>query len=545
MAADSASSFVPGLSRQATIPAMLAETVARCGDRPALGFFQQGRLQWLAWNEIVQAVAEGTAALAAAGVGPEDRVAHWGGNSPGWIVADLAIQSRGAVHVPLHAALPLAAAVEQIVHSDARLALAQDVRHADQLRERLPRGFAVAERDSFLASGRSAPPVAPALIEPDSLATILYTSGTTGAPRGVMLTHRQLTSNVIATSDASAQPADEVRLCVLPMSHIYARTCDLYSWVYRGTRIVLAESRDTLVRDAGACQPTVMNAVPYLYQKLAQAVRERPADQRGAALRQLLGGSIKRLHCGGAAMSPDVERIFEEAGLPIFTGYGLTESAPVVSTTTAETYVAGTVGRPLANIEVMIADDSEVLVRGPSVMSGYWRDESATAETLADGWLHTGDLGAWSPGGNLVITGRKKEMLVLATGKNVAPARLEALLVGSPLVEQACLVGDGRNYLVALIVPNPSALREEIRRQRLWVWSRRRAVGHPRVRALYRAEIERCLADTAPHERIGEFVLLARGFSVEEGEMTPKLSLRRDAIELRFSREIARMYERR
>ena len=347
---------------------------------------------------------------------------------------------------------------------------------------------------------------------------------------------------VIAVTDAAVQVADEIRLCVLPLSHIYARTCDLYSWIYRGTRLVLAQSRETLVADAAACRPTVMNGVPYLYQKIAQALRPTPEVERHAALVRMFGGDLRRLHCGGAAMAPHVEQLFLGAGLPVFCGYGLTEAAPVVTTSTAATCVPGTVGRPLPGVEVQIAADGEVLVRGPNVMQGYWNDDVGTRSAIVDGWLHTGDLGAWHPTGNLIITDRNKALIVLSTGKNVAPAGLEALMVASPFIEQACLIGDRRGCLAALIVPNPEALRSEIRRRRLWIWSRNRAVTHPAIRELYRTEIDACLAAAAPHERVGPFHLLTRGFSIEAGELTPKLSFRREVIERRFAKQIEAMY---
>jgi long-chain acyl-CoA synthetase len=189
-----------------------------------------------------------------------------------------------------------------------------------------------------------------------------------------------------------------------------------------------------------------------------------------------------------------------------------------------------------------LADDGEILARGPSIMRGYWQNDADTEQVIEDGWLHTGDLGAWDARGNLRIVGRKKEMIVLATGKKVAPTRIEQLLVGSRWIEQCCVLGDGRKCLAALVVPQPDALRDYIKRERLFVWSRHRALNHPKVRALYRQEIDRCLADAAEFEQIGGFTLLGRGFSIELGEMTPKLSLCRKLIEKHFAQEIEAMY---
>lgn len=528
-----------------TIPTLLAATVARQRDQPALGTISQGTLVWRSWNELGALVAQAAEALAARGVQPGDRVAQLSPNCEGWIVADLAVQQLGAVHVPLHAALAPLQAAEQTAHAGAHLLLVDREETADRLRAAVGHQVAIIAHGELLSHPTSQVGTGGRVdgaATPDSLATILYTSGTTGAPRGVMLTQRNLVANAVGVTDAVAAIADEIRLCLLPLSHIYARTCDLYSWIYRGTRLVLAESRDTILRDCQLAKPTVINAVPYFYQKVADSLRNREQPADGATLRQAFGGAIKRCYCGGAGIAPEVEQFFAERELPILCGYGLTEAAPVVTASTFENYAAGTVGRPLPNLEVQLAADGELLVRGPNVMQGYWHDEAATAAAIQEGWLHTGDLAAWADSGNLRIVGRKKEMIVLATGNKVAPTQVEQLLTGSPWIEQCCVVGDGRKCLAALIVPNPDLLRQEIRRRRLFVWSRRRALTHPKIIALYRQEIDRCSANAASFEQVGPFVLLGRGFSVEAGELTPKLSLRREAIERAFSGEIEKLY---
>ena len=563
----------PAETESLTIPALLAATVARRGDAPALGVIAGGTLVWRSWSELGAQIARAAEGLAARGVASGDRVAQLSPNGEGWIVADLAIQQLGAVHVPLHAALAPAQAAEQVRHAGARLLLVDNAATAARVRTAMGERAEIvthaelldtpplkgSEQPSTVAGGDRAqvgssceairggiPDASSAEISPpytpDSLATILYTSGTTGPPRGVMLTQRNLVANAVGVTDAVAAIADEIRLCVLPLSHIYARTCDLYSWVYRGTRLVPAESRETILRDCHMARPTVINAVPYFYQKVADGLRGNKPTPDAEALRQAFGGAVKRCYCGGAGLAPEVEEFFAQRGLPVLCGYGLTEAAPVVTATTFDTYAAGTVGRPLPNLETRLADDGELLVRGPNVMQGYWHDPAATAAAIQDGWLHTGDLAEWAENGNLRIVGRKKEMIVLATGNKVAPTRIEQLLVGSPWIEQCCVVGDGRKCLAALIVPNPDRLRQEIRRRRLFVWSRRRALAHPKVLALYRDKIDRCLAGVASFEQVGPFTLLGRGFSVEVGEMTPKLSLCRRVIERVFSGEIETMY---
>lgn len=364
-------------------------------------------------------------------------------------------------------------------------------------------------------------------------------AGTSGTPRRVMLSEQNLLSNAVALSEASGGDGDELRLSFLPMSHLYARTCDLYTWIVRGSRLVLAESPKTVFRDAKILRPTVINGVPYFFQKAIDL-----AEASGESLRSLLGGEIKRCYCGGASLSPEIEQRFFEEGVPLYTGYGLTEASPVVTVNTPAAYKLGTVGKPLPGVEVRIADadaetPGEVLVRGPNVMLGYWNDPEATAAALRDGWLHTGDLGELDAEGFLTITGRKKELIVLSTGMNVAPSRVEALLSASPWIEQACVIGDGEKGLRALIVPNRDRLRAEVRKRRLWVFSKHGALAHAAIRAVYRQEIDARLADAAPHEQVHAFTLIGRGFDLERGEMTAKLSLRRQAIADGFAREIA------
>jgi long-chain acyl-CoA synthetase len=539
----------PEIAAPTTIPQLFAATVERRGDAPALGSIAAGELTWRTWQDLAAEVSAWSSFLAdEAGVGHGDRVAQVSPNCAEWVLADLAIQSLGAVHVPLHAALSPEQAAAQIAHSEARVAIARDAATADRLRPYLgtdvkllahadlptfsPR--AMAGGSSLSAASRRAP-------APDDLATILYTSGTTGEPLGVMLTQRNLVTNAVGITKAVGSTGNEIRLGILPLSHIYARTCDLSSWLVHGGRLVIAESRETIFRDCQLVKPTAINAVPYFYQKVVDRVR---ASTEYNALRNELGGAVRRCFCGGAALPPETDQFFAERELPILCGYGLTEASPVITATSPGDYRSGTVGRPLPDVEIRLADDGEILTRGPHVMRGYWRNDAATAGVLRDEWLATGDLGAIDAAGHLRIAGRKKELIVLATGKNVAPAAIEGRLNGSPWIEQACVVGDGRKCLAALIVPNGDRLRGEIKSRGLWVWSRSRALTHPQVLKLYREEITRCLADLAQFEQVAAFTLIGRTFSLEHGEVTPKLSLRRKVIEQRFAVEIDSMFAR-
>lgn len=534
-----------------TIPSLFALNCEKKPDAAALAVIDAGKLRWRTWGEIAADVDARIGQLHAAGIGAGDHVAQVAVNSYEWVLNDLALLTLGAVHVPIHTTLSAEQIAWQIEHSRSKLVIAREGEIAARVRRALRQTVPMWEETGDRGQGTEIgspceisirnPGYPPRAKIRDSLATILYTSGTTAQPRGVMLTHGNLAVNALSTSEAVGGSGDELRLGFLPLSHIYARTCELYVWIARGSRLVLAENRETIFRDLQLVRPTAIGGVPYFYQKLSDRVRDGQDRGEPITLRAMLGGEIRRCYCGGAAIAPEIESLFAAEGIPVLSGYGLTEASPVVSAQSQTQCRAGTVGPPVPDVEVRIADDGEILVRGENVMQGYWRDEAATNQSLRDGWLYTGDIGVLD-NGFLTVHGRKKELIVLSTGKKIAPARLEALLCASPLIEQVAVVGDGRSGLGALIVPTAERLRHEIRRRRLFVWSKRRALNHPVVRQLYAQEIADCLAGCAREEQIHHFTILGRGFSIEAGEVTPKLSMCRQVVERNFAREIDAMY---
>ncbi len=503
-----------------TIPAHFARTVAQRGDERALGAIRGGELRWRTWREVAEDVAHLAATIAATGIAPGDRVAHVSENRYEWIITDLALHLAGAVHVPQHVTLSPSQIAEQITDSGAKLVFVSNRELLAKFAELLPQNVAVIVHEELILGSHGAASndaVTPLVdVNPDDLTTILYTSGTTGRPRGVMLSQRNLASNAAAVHDMHSSDVDQTRLCVLPLSHIYARTCDLYTWVCLGSRLVLAESRETLLRDCQLAQPHGLNAVPFLYQRIAEGVRGSGASDPGAALRAAFGNQIEWLFSGGAPLAPDVELWFAESGLPVLAGYGLTEASPVISMSTQANRRLGSVGQPIPDIEVRIAEDGEVLTRGPHVMQGYWHNAAATDEVIRDGWLHTGDLGELDADGFLSIKGRKKELIVLSTGKKVSPTRVENLLTASPLIDQAAVFGEGKSGLLALI----------------------RAKNEDTSRAVVADEINRCLAAASHEEQIHRFVIIDRPFSIELGELTPKMSLCREMIARNFADEL-------
>ena len=299
-------------------------------------------------------------------------------------------------------------------------------------------------------------------MRPDDLATILYTSGTTGEPKGVMLSQRNLASNAVASVEAFGSRSEDLRLTWLPLSHIFARTCDLYTWLVTGCRLALAESPEAVIATCHQLQPTLINGVPYFYEKVQRRFTEAGLADKPGELVKLFGGRMRLCVSGGAALPPHVARFYEAQGLRLLQGYGLTETSPVIATESEKAHKLGTVGRAVPGVEVRISAEGEIQTRGPHVMLGYWHDPKSTAATIEDGWLRTGDLGQLDAEGFLQITGRKKELIVTAGGKNIAPAYLEGLLIEDPLIQQAVVIGDGRNFLTALIVPDYEALRTEL-----------------------------------------------------------------------------------
>jgi len=553
------------------IPQWLLGHAQRAGDREALLVARDSRYRSISWNCLAEQVGRYVAALRTLQIAPGDRVAHVSENRYEWILLDLALLAAGGVHVPIHVNLSGRQMAEQIEHSGAKLAVVSSRDSANRLADGLTgvsqkpqvavydrwRGMA-RQRPTPLAwqevvDGSSKVELGDAIqteLEPHRLATIMYTSGTSGKPRGVMLSHQNLAGNARATAEFYDARPDELRLCFLPLSHIYARTCDLYTWLFRGSRLALAQNRETILDDCAAVQPTVLNGVPYFFEKLLRLAESSATDdaehgpQQRSRLVQRLGGRLRHCFSGGAPLDRSVEEAFRAAGVPVYSGYGLTEASPVVTASSAQHHRLGAVGKPIAGVELHIADDGEILTRGPHVMQGYWHDQRATHSAIRDRWLHTGDVGRLDEDGFLFVTGRKKETLITATGHNVAPAPIEAALSASPLVAQVMVVGDRRPCLAALIVPDPDALRAEMRRRRVRVFSRRAALRNERVRQIYRAELDQRLRERSHCEQIAHFALVERAFSVEKGEITPKGSLRREVIAEHFSATIDRLYAR-
>jgi long-chain acyl-CoA synthetase len=424
----------------------------------------------------------------------------------------------------------------------------------------------------------------------DDLLTLIYTSGTTGNPKGVMLTHGNFTANVKGAVDRLSITPDDVVLSYLPLCHSYERTGGYYTCFACGATIAFADSIETVAENLTEVHPTLMTSVPRLFERIKNRVEKKAqsesprnwkifqwairtgieryrAEQKGGAglvlkaknaiadklvfakIRERTGGRLRFFVSGGGPLPVDVGEFFFAVGLKIIEGYGLTESSPIIAANTMEKQKLGTVGPPLSNVEVKLAEDGEILTRGPHVMHGYLNDPDATAEAIdEEGWLHTGDIGQFDRDGFLKITDRKKHIFVSAGGKNIAPGPIEALIAESRLVDQVMLIGDARPFNTALIVPDFDALKELGAIQGVSVGNlkdqaaREQLIDNEAILVSIDSEIKRLQKDLSSFERIRRFELLAEPFTVENGMMTPTLKVKRKVVIEKYKELIEGMY---
>jgi len=426
-----------------------------------------------------------------------------------------------------------------------------------------------------------------ATVRPDDLATLIYTSGTTGDPKGVMLTHANIGSNVATCAKeifALLGPADSV-LSFLPLCHVFERMGGQFVMLKRGVTVVYAEAIDKVPQNLLEIKPTILVSVPRIYEKVMARVREKVAAappirqklfafaeatgrarfdalQKGEAIspwlafkysladrlvlktvRAGLGGHVRIAVSGGAALPKEIGMFFGAMGLPILEGYGLTETSPVISVNTPTRHRQGSVGRPIDGVEVKIADDGEILTRGPNVMKGYFNKPEATAEVIdKDGFFHTGDIGKLDADGYLYITDRKKDIIVTSAGKNIAPQPIENILKTHPLIAELVMVGNGRHYPTALVVPNFDTLARAAAKAGIETGTREQTVTNPGVIELIEQAIASLSYEFAQYEKIKKITLLPTEFTIDAGELTPTLKVKRRVVEAKYKDLIDRMY---
>jgi long-chain acyl-CoA synthetase len=572
---------------------------------PAAQMFR-GANGWesIAAKEMLRRVAGLAKALAELGIKPGDRVAIYAPNCPEWHVADFAALGLGAVTVPVYFNESSDRLTYILNDSGARIVVTAgeaQARKITECRDRLPEleqvicaGPPVDLHDDVLRYEtliattldedlveyrRRAGEVAGA-----QLATIIYTSGTTGEPKGVMLNHANLTSNTMEGFVDYELTQTDTGLSFLPLAHVYERVID-YGYIFHGVSVAYVPQVEAVVQALVEVRPTITAAVPRFYEKMYANILEKGHHETGlkrvifdwalrvatkavpwraygkevsagvrlqweianwlvySKIRAGLGGRIRIFSSGGAPLAPELAEFFWCVGLPVYQGYGLTETSPVISTNMPNANHVGTVGRPIENVRVRIADDGEILVKGPNVMQGYYKKPEQTREVFtADGWFCTGDIGRLDDGGYLVITDRKKELLKTAGGKFVAPAPIENLLKTCPFITNAIVVGDRRKFVSALVVPNFAAIEAEAHKAGHDCPATARMINDPWVRDLLSREIERLTAPLAQYERPKRFALLEQDFTYASGELTYTMKIKRRVIEQRYQDVIARLY---
>jgi len=589
---------------------MFFAQAARLGDRPFLWRKEGGAFRPLTWRRTAAEVNRLARGLRALGVKPGDRVALISENRPEWLIADHAIMAAGGISVPTFTTNTTADHRHVLTHSGAVGAIVSNKAIARRL---LPAAleapelkFIVGMEDLELAQrpvvkvrgwqqtlerGDEAPDDTAATVAGlarEDTACFIYTSGTGGTPKAVMLSHGAILCNCLGAYHLLLDIGlgDEVFLSFLPLSHAYEHTAGQFFPISIGAQIYYAESVDRLIDNLAEARPTIMTAVPRLYEVMHQRI-QRGVEKTGGFKRKLFdaacrlgrrkhespgslgladrlldlaaellvrrkvrkrfGGRLKAFVSGGAALNYEIGVYFIALGLRILQGYGQTEAAPVVSCNPPRHIKLRSVGPPLVEVEVKTAEDGEILVRGELVMQGYWRDAAATEAVLRDGWLHTGDVGSVDADGYLHITDRKKDIIVFSGGDNVSPARIESFLILQPEITQAMVHGDKRPHLVALVVPDEEFLAG---------WAE--ATGKPadlaalgdnpdQLADLHRAlapAIERVNRELSPIERIRRFAVASAPFTIDNGQLTPSLKIRRHKIREAYGPVLERLYER-
>jgi len=582
------------------------------GDRPMLWAKRDGAWVALSWAEAARRVCLIAEGLRGLGLAAGDRVLLVSENRPEWCLADLAIMAAGCVTVPAYTTNTERDHLHVLENSGARAAIVSDAKLAKALLPAVLRSDAarhvigmeplrasqsgtVAFHDwaSLLAgdaaAARTAVEARMAGVGRGDLACIIYTSGTGGAPRGVMQHHGAILRNIDGAARVLAEDFgwdDEVFLSFLPLSHAYEHTGGQFLPIAMGAQIYYAEGLEKLAANIEEVRPTIMIVVPRLFEVLrariikqvekqgrlasylmerALAIGERKARGERRLLdrpmdlvlartlrpkiRQRFGGRMKALVSGGAPLNPDVGVFFEAMGMTLLQGYGQTEAAPVVSVNRPN--IEGfrgagirmdTVGPPLRGVEVRIAEDGEILVRGELVMQGYWHNEAETARVLRDGWLYTGDIGHLDDKGRIVITDRKKDMIVNDKGDNVSPQKVEGMLTLQPEIAQAMVTGDRRPYIVGLIVPDAEWALEWARAQDE-KFDLKALQDLPAFRSAVREAIDRVNRDLSVIEKVRQFCFADEAFGIENEELTPSLKIRRHKLKERYGARLDALYK--
>ena len=529
------------------------------------------------------------------GLGKGDRVAILSENRPEWAIADFATLLIGGIVVPIYATQTAEQCLYLLQHSEARVLFVSSQAQFDKVAAIRPltnieriiimddgsRLHDVIPMAEFIYDAKPGPdPELESLagqIQPDDVATLIYTSGTTGTPKGVILTHGNIASNLSMTQELVDIGTQDVCISFLPLSHITARHVD-YLLFYQGVTIAYCPFFDELAAVMAETRPTLFIAVPRVYEKISNTVqlnakgikhkilqwalgvgrKHRDTILQGlqpksldwkianrlvfSKVREKLGGRVQLFLSGGAPLGIDLASWYADIGIRIHEGYGLTETSPVIAFNLPSQHKLGTVGKPLRNVEIKLADDGELLVRGPSIFKGYWNMPSETAGAFEDGWFKTGDIGAHDEEGFLSIIDRKKDLIKTSGGKFIAPQPIENALKANMFVGEAALLGERRRFPAVLIVPNFTVLEDWARGHGMRLLSHEELVKSEKVRALYQSIIDELNRNLAQYEKVKKVLLIPTELSVADGTLTPSMKLRRRKLEERYRDEIDALY---
>ena len=592
-----------------TISEMFVGTTDRCSEKK-LFYYKKGN-DWIGLNgkDILITVEDISFGLRSLGIVPNSNIAIISNNSPKWAMCDYGIICSTMSTVTIYPTL-ISKQVEFILNnSKSNLIFVENQEQLNKVLSIMENcnelKYIVVLDDScesetdlvmnfatFLDKGKDYSQDCDITftemvnsVKEDDILTIIYTSGTTGVPKGVVLTHKNLLSNVEGTLNVAEFTNNETFLSFLPLSHVLERMGGHYTPFSIGATIFYAENMETIADNMIESSPTIVVCVPRVFEKIhakfMQGIKDAPKIRQNlfnwalrvgrkysklsvskqkigywlsfkhkiankliySKVKARFGGKIKFFVSGGAPLSKHLAEFFAAVDITILEGYGLTETSPVLTVNSPTNLKFGYVGKPLFNVEIKIAHDGEILAKGPNIMSGYYRNEDATKEVFdEDGWFHTGDIGIIDEDGFLKITDRKKSLIVTSGGKNIAPAPIELKVATSPFVEQIHIIGDKRNFLSALIVPNYEALTSYLKSQNNDLKEPNALIDHPDVLELFKNEVDNAMSDFSNYEKIKKFTLLTEPFSIEKGEMTPKMSIVKKVVEQNYSEQINKMY---
>jgi long-chain acyl-CoA synthetase len=621
------------LNQTISLPRVFLRCAGHYHSKTALMEKKDGRYQPLTYDHVLEQARDFAMGLVDLGVKSQDRFALFLKNSPSWVISDFGTMFAGGATVPIYETLVPHAVRHILKDSGAVGIIVEDKAQFDKVKEilpetpalkfvaiRNPEGVAlkkdkVLSLEDLLKRGAEARKKSPETIEQrlnqvrrDDVASIVYTSGTTGEPKGVMLTHRNFLSNVYGIMSVTDVTARDVFLSILPLSHVFERTIGYYLPLLFGSAIAYGESIDAISQNLLEVKPTIVSAVPRLFEKIYAKMlkkieesnpvkrrlfhwaldvgrqvwqaqerqkRKRPADRRQrhrpeerhqdsdmrianpalkvsyaladklvySKLRQSMGGRLRFFVSGGAALNSEVINFFRNLNISIYEGYGMTESSPVVSFNFANKFKPGTVGKLLPHVQVRLSSEGEILVKGPNVMKGYFNNPKATTDAIdGDGWLHTGDVGIFDDDNYLKITDRIKELIVMSNGKNVAPLPIENSLTQSPLIVNAMAIGNNRKFIAALLFPSKPELQALAKKLGVAAKGYEDLCRNKKIVEKVAKIVEEVNQDLSRYEQIKKFEIVPHELSVDGGEITPTLKLKRRVLEKKFSHEIEGMF---